>query len=254
MMVWYVTAPLLVVVALLLYVRRWKSELGALTYRDARLLRSLPTTKLSELKPGLVKLVGIARAEQGVMSYYDRQPCVLHRRVVTTVSGYERVGRATVAHTFTTHEWAAIPFQLDDDGTLLWVDPRTPGTRVDYEIGNSDEASEVQEQFIRLGDRITVVGEIEMLSSSQDYRSSGRTGDASQYARFRGPVLVSWRTDEEFYPKLRPTLATLALGAVGLGGVLAAAWDGQLVMVGVLSGASLLMGLVAMAQFARFAR
>jgi hypothetical protein len=47
-----------------------------------------------------VKLVGVTKAEQGVMSYFERQPCVIRRRVVTTVSGYKRVGNATYAEMF----------------------------------------------------------------------------------------------------------------------------------------------------------
>ncbi len=252
MMVWYVTSPLLVMVALVVIIRHWRREFASISFRDAKALTTMPVTPVNALKPGLVKLVGVAKAEQGVMSYYERQPCVLHRRVVSTVSGYTRVGKVTYAEKFTTHEWTAIPFQLDDRTGVLWVDPRQPGTRVDYEVGNTDENSDVQEQFIRLGDRVTVIGEIEMLPNSDNYRSGGRTTDASQYARFRGPVLVSWRTDAEFQPKVVPPWPAMALGVVGVAGLGAALWDGQLMMVGILSGASMFMALLAMANLARF--
>lgn len=254
MMVWYVTAPLLVMVAIIVIARHLRGALGALTLREARLLRALPVTSINAMKPGLVKLVGVAKAEQGVMSYYERQPCVVHRRAVTTVSGYKHVGTATYAQTFTSHEWTAIPFQLDDGTGLLWVDPRAPGTRVDYELGTTDEESAVQEQFIRLGDRVTVIGEVEMLPNNEGYRSGGRTVDASQYARFRGPVLLSWRSDEEFLPRLAPPWPAVAVGLFGLAGLVAAAWDGQLLLVGALSATSMVAGLLAMGQLARMSR
>lgn len=253
MMVWYVTSPLLLVVALVVMWRYWRREFAAISFADAKLMRELPATAINALKPGLVKLVGVTKAEQGVMSYFERQPCVIHRRVVTTVSGYKRVGNATYAETFTTHEWTTIPFQLDDGTGTLWVDARVAGTRVDYETGNTDENSDVQEQYIRLGDRVTVIGEIEMLPGSEGYRGAGHGTDASQYARFKGPVLVSWRSDAEFVPKVMPPWPATVMALVGVAGIMMAAWDGQLVMVGVLSGASLVMGLVAMGQLSRMA-
>ncbi len=95
MMVWYVTSPLLVMVALVVIIRHWRREFASISFRDAKALTTMPVTPVNALKPGLVKLVGVAKAEQGVMSYYERQPCVLHRRVVSTVSGYTRVGKVT---------------------------------------------------------------------------------------------------------------------------------------------------------------
>lgn len=252
MMVWYVSSPLFVLVALVVMVRHWRREFATISYRDANLLATMPVTRVDALKPGLVKLVGVAKAEQGVMSYYERQPCVLHRRVVSTVSGYRRVGRVTYAETFQTHEWTAVPFQLDDGTGTLWVDARVGGTRVDYELGTSDETSDVQEQYIRLGDRVTVIGEIEMLSSDGGYRNAAHSRDASQYARFRGPVLVSWRTDAEFQPKVLPPWPAMLLAAVGIIGLSAAAWDGHLMMVAIASCASMVMGAVAMANLGRF--
>lgn len=253
MMVWYVTSPLLLVVALIVVWRYWRREFAAISFADAKLMRTLPVTPINALTPGLVKLVGVTKAQQGVMSYFERQPCVIHRRMVTTVSGYKTVGKATYAETFTTREWTTIPFQLDDGTSTIWVDPRVAGTRVDYETGNADENSDVQEQYIRLGDRVTVIGEIEMLPNSEGYRGAGHGTDASAYARFKGPVLVSWRSDAEFVPRVTPPLPALAVGLVGIAGIFMAAWDGQLVMVGVLSGASMMMGLVAMGQLSRMA-
>lgn len=253
MILWYVSSPLFVVVAIFVVLRHLRREFATMSWSDYRLLKSLPVTPVEALKPGLVKLVGNAKAEQGVMSYYDRQPCILLRRGVTTVSGYSRVGRTTVTHTYSTHEWTAVPFQLDDGTGFLWVDPRLPGTRVDYETGNSDENSDVQEQFIRLGDRVTVIGEIEMLPNADTYRTGARTRDASNYARFRGPVFVSWRSDEDFLPKVLPPWPALALGAVGLAGMAAATIDGQIAMVGLVSIASMVMGAIATAHVSRFA-
>lgn len=251
MILWYVSSPLFVVIALVVVFKHLRREFATMSWSDYRLLKSLPVTRVNELEPGLVKLVGNAKAEQGVMSYYDRQPCILLRRGVTTVSGYSQVGRTTYQHTFSTHEWTAVPFQLDDGTALLWVDPRVPGTRVDYETGNTDENSDVQEQFIRLGDKVTVIGEIEMLPNSDSYRSSGRAQDASQYARFKGPVFVSWRSDAEFLPKALPPWPALALGAVGLVGIMAATLAGQIAVVGLVALVSMVMGAIATGQMLR---
>jgi hypothetical protein len=254
MMVWYVVSPLLVASALLVMWRYWRREFATISFRDARLLREFASTPINALKPGLVKLVGVTKAEQGVMSYFERQPCVIHRRVVTTVSGYKQVGKTTYAETFTTREWTTIPFQLDDGTGTIWVDPRVAGTRVDYETGNADEDSDVQEQYIRLGDRVTVIGEIEMLPNNEGYRAAGHGIDASLYARFKGPVLVSWRSDAEFVPKVTPPWPAMVLALVGAAGMAMAAWDGLIEMVLALSVTSLIMGIIAMASVARFAR
>jgi hypothetical protein len=242
MMLWYVSSPLFVVVALLFVIKHFRRTLATITLADAKLLRSLPDTKLSELKPGLVKLVGIAKAEHGVMSYFERQPCVVHRRAVTTVTGYQRVGNVSYAQTLTSHEWTAIPFQLDDGTGAIWVDPRPVGTRIDYEVGHTDEESDVQEHYIRLGDRVTVIGEIEMLPTAEGYRARGHTQDVSQYARFKGPVLLSWRSDREFLPSLTPPWPALALGALGVMGLAFATLDGQLTAVAISSSAAFVMG------------
>jgi hypothetical protein len=137
---------------------------------------------------------------------------------------------------------------------VIWVDPRLPGTRVDYETGNADENSDVQEQYIRLGDRVTVIGEIEMLPRSEGYRAAGHGTDASLYARFKGPVLVSWRSDAEFVLKVTPPWPAMVLALVGVAGIGMAAWDGLIVMVLALSAGSLVMGMAAMGSVARFAR
>lgn len=233
---------MLLVIGLLLIVRYYRREFSTISVSDVRRLRDTPETRVNELKPGLVKLVGVARAEQGVMSYFERQPCILHRRVVTTISGYERVGRVTYMKTFTAQEWTAIPFQLDDGTGTIWVDPRMPDTRVDYELGTTDEENPVQEQYIRLGDKVSVMGEIEMLPSADGYRERGQTADASQYARFKGPVLISWRSEPECLPKTTPPWAAVALGCVGACGVIAAAMEGQVALLGITSTATVIMG------------
>ncbi len=254
MMVWFVLSPIFLVIGLMVSLRYYRRALATISLRDLRLLQRLPETKVSELKPGLVRLVGVAQAEQGVMSYFERQPCVLHRRAVTTISGRERVGNVTYTQTFTSQEWTAIPFQLDDGTGKIWVDPRIVGTRVDYEEGTTDEANPVQEQFIRLGDKVSVVGEIEMLPDSDGYRARARTNDVAEYARFKGPVLVSWRSDAEFLPNLTPPLPAVALAAFGLGGLILATFEGQLALVAGLSTASVVMGLMATGFVLRFAR
>jgi hypothetical protein len=237
---------MLVVVGLLFVYKHYRRELATIRLRDARLLRKLPVTAIAEAQSGLVKFVGVAKSDQGVMSYFDRVPCVAHRMVTTTYEGSRRVGTVIEHRYRISREWQLVPFVLDDGSGSIAIDPR--GAAIDYEVCHPDENGTVQEHRIRAGDRIAVVGHIDVAQSG-GYRTATRT-DA---VKFVSPPMLSWRTDDEFLPVLRPPPVPVALASIGPAGNPAADVTGNTLQMVICAGGSLFVGLFFFARFARAA-
>ena len=195
-------------------VQHYRHELALISLRDARRLAEVPETPLAEVRDGaLVKLVGAVAADESVISYFDRVPCVARkiefRSHVGTSLELGWSGVQTVTVTEIQRELRTVPFRVETDGGHVPIDPRQ--AVFDFEVAGGEEGSNVHEHRIRLGEKVAVVGTVRV-------RPEGgyRDAPAGPRVQFTGPVLVSWRTEREFLPRTRPPALAVALLAVGV--------------------------------------
>lgn len=199
----YLAPPVLAFGAanLILHVRRQFRGLGL---RGAVDLASLPITPIAEARTGRVKFCGKARGTGTVQSTVNRVACIAHRRAIWSQESVNGVG---VVRKYS--EMQAFPFELDDgSGAVLTLDPRD--AIVDYEtLSLPSGGSEVEEQYLRDGDTLVVVGNIEV-DTREGYRDHG-----APQVRFVEPPLISWRSEPETLPRLTPPLLSTALTLFG---------------------------------------
>jgi hypothetical protein len=192
----------------------YRKELEHITVEDARLLTKLPVTRIADASEGLVKIVGtVVQGEQTVMSYFDRVPCVARRiefrTHVDTQLSIGLTGIRTVDITEVERELKVFAFAIEDGSGRVDVDPRQ--VRFDFEVAGGEEGSSVYEHRIRVGEKVAAIGRIRV-TRGESYRaaSDGVRGT------FTDRPLVSWRSDAEFFPKLRPPTLAFALFAVSV--------------------------------------
>jgi hypothetical protein len=195
-------------------------------FRGARDLALLPVTPIAEARTGRMKFCGKAHGVGHVQSIVNAVACIAHRRVtwseersnkevellyelVTGVNWFKD-GRNNVVMETT---WRSFPFELDDgSGQKLAVDPAS--AVLDYETVAVPEAgSTAEEQYLRDGDTLVVVGEVEV-EPADGYREQARGR-----IRFVKPPLISWRSEPETLPKVLPRVVPSALtllGALGM--------------------------------------
>jgi hypothetical protein len=236
MLLVYVLSPMLLVLGVLFLWKHYRRETTHIGFRGARLLARMPEVKIGEARSGLVKIRGKVQGAGNVMSYFHRVPCVAHRMVTTTHEGSRYVGN-TVVHTYRiSREWQLFPFAVDDGTGKVMVDPR--GAVIDYETASpEDGSSSVEEQYLRDGDTLVLVGEVEV-------RADPTFRDAYQpdRVRFVKPPLISWRSEPEVLPKMGlPPIPTM-LAAAGLAGIGGAVWNDQWQLMLVCSVGSAVVG------------
>lgn len=208
--------------ALVFAVLHYHRELAHLTLADARGLATLPVTKLSSASntpDAVVKIVGIVQpTEPNVMSYFDRVPCVARRiefrTHVDTKLEIGLTGIRTVDITEVERELKVFPFEIDDGTGRIAIDPKN--VRFDFEVAGGEEGGSVFEHRIRVGEKVAAIGVVRV-SRDANYRDAA----IGPRAEFVNKPLVSWRSDAEFLPRLRPpgpVLVCLALGLLGTAG------------------------------------
>ena len=185
-----------------LHVRRLFRGIG---FRGARDLALLPVTPISQARVGRMKFRGVARGRGHVRSLVNDVPCVARRRITWS--------RGAAGNQMESErQW--VSFDLDDgSGVPISIDPNE--AVLDYEtVTLPDAGAGVEEQYIRDGDDLVVVGEV-AASPGAGYRDR-----PDGQIRFVRPPLVSWRSEPETLPRLRPPLVPTVLVLVGSAGTL----------------------------------
>jgi hypothetical protein len=190
----------------------YRHQLGAMTLREARQLARLPTTPIALATGGLVKLIGVAGSSVSVPSYYHRVPCVClelhHYEVQSSAGGPRRVLVRT--------ERERHPFWIEDDSGRIAIDPQH--TRIDFEVEGGELENAMEEHRIRAGERVAVLGVVRKTSPRLARPMRDASTDLVNGLEFVGQPLLTWRSEPEVYPRLRPPPGGVALsaGSVGL--------------------------------------
>jgi len=173
------------------------------------------------------------------MSYFHRVPCIAHRMMTTVQTGSRYVGNTVVTTFRTSREWQIFPFEIDDGTGKVMVSPR--GATIDYETASpEDGTSAVEEQYVRDGDTLVVIGDVEV-RSDPNYR------DAYQpdRVRFVRPPLVSWRSEPENLPRMSLPPISSALTLAGIAGMTSAVINDQWQLMLICSIGSAIVGGIA---------
>ncbi len=213
MLLVYVLSPMMLVLGVLFVWKHYRRETMHIGFAGARALTGTKETPIAEARSGLVKIRGKVRGAGNVMSYFHRVPCVAHRMVTTTLEGSRYVGRTRVDTFRISREWQLFPFEIDDGTGKVMVDPR--GATIDFETASpEDGSSAVEEQYLRDGDTLVLVGEV-AVQNDPSFRDAYRP----DRVRFVKPPLISWRSEPEVMPKISPPPFASVLALAGIAGI-----------------------------------
>lgn len=188
-------------------VQHYRHEFGPMSLADARALATLPETSIAEASAGLVKLVGTLGCDIPVRSLYGDALAA-----VREVHHYAIEGRGLRA--------VRTLARIDRSDGAFWVDDGTgrvllrPGScRIDFEAEGADPESMIEEHRLRVGERVAVIGVVQRVEQLAAHPMRQRPHEADASLQFASPPLVTWRTEPEVFPRLRPPVGSVALSA-----------------------------------------
>ncbi len=189
----------------------YRQQLGPMTLAEARALEHLPVTPIAQATTGLVKLVGTLGCEHPTVSQYGGVATAVRQVHHYTVEGRGLRARRTLARV----EHTDAVFWVEDDTGRVVLDPRH--CRIDFEADAGDGESLVDEQVLRVGERVAIIGEVRRgaVTAKHPMRQS-QTGSGDGLS-FVAPPLVTWRTEPEVMPRLLPPTGAAALSASTVG-------------------------------------
>ena len=107
------------------------------------------------------------------------------------------------------------PFWIDDGTARVSLDPAM--CRIDFEREGSDPESMIEEHRLRVGERVAVIGVVRRVEQLAQHPMRQRPQDGDRTLQFVGAPLVTWRTEPEVFPRLRPPAGGVALSAGSVG-------------------------------------
>jgi hypothetical protein len=189
-------------------VQHYRRQLGPMTLGDVRALRDLPPTPIALAHEGLVKLVGTLGCDTPMHSLYGNTPVAVREVHHYTVDGTVRV--------LSRIERSQNPFWVEDDSGRVDFEPGA--VRVDFESESNDGETMVEEFHLRVGERVAVLGTVYREAPPTHHPMRRAQTQSDRGLRFTAPPLVTWRTEPEVYPRMRPPVgaAALSIGSVAL--------------------------------------
>jgi hypothetical protein len=164
-------------------------------------------TPIASARDGLVKFVGVIGGESLERSLYGDALVA-----VREVHHYTVEGRGpTAVRVLARVERSRGIFWIDDDSGRITLDPSN--TRIDFESDGADGDANAEELRLRAGERVAIIGRVrrEEGLASHPLRRAAVQGTGG--LRFESPPVVTWRTEPEVYPRLRPPASAAALSA-----------------------------------------
>lgn len=189
----------------------YRQQLGPMTLAEVRALEKLPVTPIQQASSGLVKLVGTLRCDHPVVSQYGGVPTAVRVVHHYAVEGRGLRGRRVLLRV----EKSDSPFWVEDSTGRVLLHPDR--CRVDLEAEAGDGESLVEERFLRVGERVAIIGEVERGGAVAQHpmrHAPAITGDGLRFVR---PPVVTWRTEPEVLPRLLPPTGGVALSASTVG-------------------------------------
>jgi hypothetical protein len=182
-------------------VQHYRRQLGPMTLAEVRALRGLAPTPIALAREGLVKLVGTIGCEAPLRSVHDESLVAVREVHHYTFDGTVRL--------LTRVERSAAAFWVEDDSGRVDLDP--VAARIDFETDGSEGESTLEELRLRLGERVAVLGTVRRDPLTAFHPMRHAQSRADRGLRFVAPPLVTWRTEPEVYPQLRPPAGAAAL-------------------------------------------
>lgn len=191
--------------------QHYRQQLGPMTLAEVRALESLAPTPIAMAREGMVKLVGTLGCETPSRSLYGNVPVAVREVYYSTIEGRGVRARKVLVRVERTQH----PFFVEDETGRVGFDPAH--ARIDFECEGSDDESMVEEQRLRVGERVAVIGVVErsVTVTQHPWRQASVQGD--QGLRFVSPPVITWRTEPEVFPRLIPPMGGVALSAGTLG-------------------------------------
>lgn len=188
-------------------VQHYRQQLGPMTLADVRALERAPVTPIGEARDGFVKLVGTLGSDEPVRSLYGDALAAVREVRHYAVEGRGALGARVLSRV----EAPTHSFWVEDETGRVVLDPAQ--SRLDYEVDTSESEPMVEELRLRVGERVAVLGVArrDVALSHHPMRRSPVQADGG--LRFVSPPLVTWRTEPEVYPRLRPPAGGVALSA-----------------------------------------
>ncbi len=186
-------------------VQHYRRQLGPMTVAEARQLARLPVTSIARARDGLVKLVGTVGCDTPVHGLYNPVSVAVREVHYYDVDGRGARARKVLARTDRTTQ----VFWVEDDTGRVEIDPMR--ARIDHEIEGADSESGVEEHWIRVGERVAVIGTVHRATALGHHPMRQPSVRVENELQFVAPPLVTWRTEPEVYPRLAPPAGGLAL-------------------------------------------
>jgi hypothetical protein len=188
-------------------VQHYRRQLGPMTLADVRALRNTPVSHIAIASNGFVKIVGTLGSDFPIESSVGEAPLA-----VREIHHYSIEGRGPSAVRVRTRvERSTQVFYVDDDSGRVLIHPND--ARIDYEVDVGDPEPMIDEQRLRIGERVCVLGVIERTRSLASHPLRGAASEGASTIRFVAPPLITWRTEPEVFPKLTPPLGATAMSA-----------------------------------------
>jgi hypothetical protein len=192
-------------------VQHYRHEFGPMSLAEARALATMPVTAVADAREGLVKLVGALGCDTPVRSLYGDSLAA-----VREVHHYAMEGSGLrAARRLARVERTEHGFWLDDGTGRVALDPAR--CRIDFESEGADAESMIEEHRLRVGERVAVIGRVRRVEQLAQHPMRQHPRDEDRALQFLDAPLVTWRTEPEVFPKLRPPVGGVALSAGSLG-------------------------------------
>ena len=182
-------------------IQHYRRQLGPMTLADVRALRRLPPTPIALAREGVVKIVGTIGCDVPVRSLHGDALVAVREVHHYTVEGAVRV--------LSRLERTTAGFWVEDDSGRIDLDPAA--ARVDFETEGGDGEAMIEELRLRVGERVAVLGAVRRDASRTLHPMRRAQSQADRGLHFTAPPLVTWRTEPEAYPRLRPPVGAAAL-------------------------------------------
>lgn len=192
-------------------IQHYRHEFGPMSLAEARALASLPETPIAEAREGVVKLVGVLGCDLPTRSLYGDALSAVREVHHYAVEG---VG-LRAARRVTRVERSESPFWIDDGSGRVSLEPAA--CRIDFEFEGNDPESMIEERRLRVGERVAVIGVVRRVEELSQHPMRHRPHEGDRSLQFDSPPLVTWRTEPEVFPRLRPPVGGVALSAGSIG-------------------------------------
>lgn len=192
-------------------IQHYRQEFGPMSLAEARALAAMPVTTISAAREGLVKLVGTVGCDVPVRSLYGDSLAAARE-----VHHYATEGRGLRAvRRLARVERTEQAFWVDDGTGRVALNPAQ--CRIDFEAEGADPESMIEEHRLRVGERVAVIGRVRRVEQLAPHPMREQPRQEDRALQFLDAPLVTWRTEPEVFPRLRPPAGGVALSAGSVG-------------------------------------